>query len=136
LAGNSITVVIGSGTDNTAIIDGFTITAGNAEGLNEANELNEWDSGGGMFNSNGSPTITNCSFLGNEAFFYGAGMCNINNSSPTITNCIFSDNVATSGLGGGMASFISNPTLINCTFSRNQAHDGGGGCLTLLTPPR
>jgi len=135
LAGNSITVVIGSGTDNTAIIDGFTITAGNAEGLNEANELNEWDSGGGMFNSNGSPTITNCSFLGNEAFFYGAGMCNINNSSPTITNCIFSDNVATSGLGGGMASFISNPTLINCTFSRNQAHDGGGGVLNIANSP-
>ncbi|MBU0616741.1 MAG: hypothetical protein KKI02_03405, partial [Planctomycetes bacterium] len=47
-------VVTGSATDETAVLDGFTITGGNASG--------SWprDTGGGMYNDGGSPTLTNC----------------------------------------------------------------------------
>ena len=87
--------------------------------------------GGGMYNNNSGPTLTNCTFTGNRAWhlYYrtgmGGGMCNYE-SSPTLTNCTFSGN---SGqlYGGGMASgFWSSPTVTNCTFSGNSAYRGGG----------
>lgn len=75
---NTFHVVTGSGTDVTAIIDGFTITAGYS------------NIGAGMYNESGSPTIRNCFFYANYAQDWsdskGAGMYN-NNSNPTIINC-------------------------------------------------
>ena len=50
---NSFHVVITSDVDSTTVIDGFTIIGGNANG----SDLNSF--GGGMFNENSSPTITN-----------------------------------------------------------------------------
>ncbi len=47
-------------------------------------------------------------------------------SSPTLTDCTFSGNQA--GNGGGMACYdYSSPTLSGCTFSGNEADDAGGG---------
>ena len=60
-AENSNHVVTGSGTDSTAILDGFTITGGNANGTAPHNQ------GGGMYSVVGSPTVTNCTFSGNSA---------------------------------------------------------------------
>ena len=112
---NSYHVVTGSNIEPNAILDGFTITAGNSA----------WSGGGGMRNSNSSPTVTNCTFGGNYAWF-GGGMFN-ENSSPTLTNCTFSENSAANFGGGGMCNWIgSNPTLTNCTFSDNSAWSGGG----------
>jgi hypothetical protein len=50
---NAYHVVTGSGTDNTALLDGFTITAGNADGTDSNSD------GGGLFNTSGSPTVRN-----------------------------------------------------------------------------
>jgi len=48
-----------------------------------------------MFNWSGSPTVTHCTFSGNEADDdSGGGMFN-ENSSPTVTNCIFWGNTDT-----------------------------------------
>ena len=115
---NSYHVLVGSGTEPNAVLDGFTITAGNANG--------SWPYyvGGGMFNSGGSPTVTNCTFSGNEASNAGGGMYNFE-SSPTVTNCTFSGNSA-GGSGGGMATDAGSPTVTNCTFSGNSAGTGGG----------
>ena len=121
---NSYHVVTGSGTDTTAILDGFTITAGNADDIFLNND------GSGMFNETGSPTVTNCTFSGNSASSRGGGMYNFNNSNPTMTNCTFSGNSHTGvfGAGGGgmYNSRNSNPTVTNCTFSHNSAKFGGG----------
>ncbi|MHC4698457.1 MAG: right-handed parallel beta-helix repeat-containing protein [Planctomycetota bacterium] len=115
---NSYHVVTGSGTDDTAILDGFTISAGNANGSSPN------DRGGGMVSDAGSPTITNCTFTGSVAFA-GGGMQNSNSSNPTVTNCTFYGNRAV--MGGGMEnSSNSDPTVINCTFKRNDAVFGGG----------
>jgi len=85
-----------------AILDGFTITAGNAN----------WSSphtyGAGMYNDSSSPAVTACTFTGNSADF-GGGMFN-DNSNPTVTNCIFSDNTAAT-FGGGMYNNGGNPTI-------------------------
>jgi parallel beta-helix repeat protein len=115
---NSYHVVVGA--DN-ATIDGFTITGGNATGDSPNNV------GGGMYNYNCSPTVTNCTFSGNEAE-YGSGMFNDDSSSPLVTNCIFSGNSATED-GGGMYNQNSSPELTNCIFSGNTAAYNGGGML-------
>ncbi|MHC4314737.1 MAG: right-handed parallel beta-helix repeat-containing protein [Planctomycetota bacterium] len=116
---NSYHVVTGSGTDATAVLDGFTITAGNA---NENKNVPR-GCGGGMYNQYGSPTVTNCIFSGNSAS-KGGGMYN-NNSSPTVTNCTFSGNSVYQG--GGMYNNDSSPTVTNCTFSGNSSSWTGGG---------
>jgi len=124
---NSYHVVTASGTDATAVIDGFTITAGNANG----SFPDEW--GGGMVsNPPGSPTVTNCTFSGNSAT-WGGGMYNVSNSSPTVTNCIFSGNSA--ALGGGMLHQVNSPILTNCTFSGNLAGIRGGGMYNNASSP-
>jgi parallel beta-helix repeat protein len=108
--------VSGEGPDT--VLEGFTITGGNADGSSPNN------GGGGMRIVNASPTITDCVFSGNSADL-GGGMF-IDNASPTITDCVFSGNSA--GLGGGM--FIDNaqssPTITDCVFSGNSAGLGGG----------
>ena len=114
-------VVTSNGCDANTVLEGFTITDGSAA------------NGGGMYNINSSPTVTNCTFSSNTSVDYGGGggMHNGENSSPTVTNCTFSGNTATTdyGGGGGMSNRNSRPTVTNCTFSSNTAvgFSGGGG---------
>ena len=108
-----------SGEGPNTVLSGFVITGGNANGPLFV--------GGGMYNLNSSPTVTNCSFSGNNANNSGGGMYNLN-SSPSVTNCMFSGNTARSG-GGMYISSGSNPTVISCTFSGNSAIGNGGGIL-------
>ena len=114
---NSYHVVTGSNTDADAVLDGFTIIAGHADGPYPD------VFGAGMFISAGSPTVANCTFSGNSAG-EGGGMY-INVGSPMIAGCTFSANSA-GGDGGGMENLGGSPTLINCTFSGNSAQYGGG----------
>ena len=140
---NSYHVATGSGTDATAILDGFTITAGNANGSSSLQ-----NNGGGMLINNGSPTLTHCTFTGN-AGDYGAGLGNYN-ASPAVMHCTFTANHAETGgggmandanaaptvtycefagnsgeFGGAMRSYNGSPTVTNCTFSGNSASYGG-----------
>jgi len=122
IVGNNVLhVVTSSATDGTAVLDGFTITAGHARGVAPC------DRGGGIENDSGSPTLTNLSISGNSADF-GGGMCNLAVISPTMTNVTFTGNSASS-IGGGMLNGGgSSPTLTNAIFSGNSAaNDGGGG---------
>jgi Protein of unknown function (DUF1565) len=57
--GSSYDVVTGSGTNSTADLDGFTISGG---GLNYGGAA---AGVGGMYNSGGSPTLTDCTFTQN-----------------------------------------------------------------------
>ncbi|MGD8786702.1 MAG: C10 family peptidase [Phycisphaerales bacterium] len=143
---NSFHVITGNGTDSTAIIDGFTIVGGNANGsymegygagiyiyrgsptVNDCKFIdnNADDGGAGMYNSYCEPIVTNCTFIMNEAR-WGGGMYNGYNSNPTLTNCTFNGNSATSRGGGMYNGNNSNPTLTNCTFSENSTTYEGGG---------
>ena len=117
---NSYHVTTGSNTDATAILDGFTISGGNANGSFPE------DRGAGMFNVAGNPSVTNCTFSGSTAF-NGGGMYNLV-GSPTMTNCTFSGNSAIGQLGGGgMFNQDSSATVTNCTFSENSSNSFGGG---------
>ena len=115
---NSYHVVVGSGTAATAVLDGFTVTAGRADGTG-------YDScGGGMLNAGGSPVVANCTFSGNAATF-GGGMYVDTNLSPPITNCTISANTAQ--YGGGIYLYGGAPRITGCTFSANTATSTGGG---------
>jgi hypothetical protein len=109
---------------NNAVLDGFTITGGNANGIYPN------DSGGGMYNGSCSyPTVTNCTFSSNSATGgVGGGMYNGSYSHPTVTNCTFSNNSAGSWGGGMYNGEPSSTTVTNCTFSSNSAGFGGGMC--------
>ena len=72
-------VLCNSGETSNTIIEGFTITNGHNS-----------DNGGGMFNYDSSPILTDCSFMNNTAP-YGGGMYN-NGSSPALTNCTLCSN--------------------------------------------
>jgi len=119
-------VVTANGVNSAAKLDGFTITNGNT------------DAGGGMYNSNSSPTVSNCTFSGNTATVNGGGMYNYN-SSPTVINCTFSENSASFiGIaeGGGMYNYNnSSPTVTNCTFTGNTSGYNGGGMSNIVSSP-
>jgi len=118
---NSIHVVTGSGCDETAVLDGFTITDGNANG-----SVWQVSDGGGMYTYAGSPTLINCAFVGNSADLGGGGMYNREYSNPTLVNCLFTGNVSWGFGGGGISNQDSScPTLVNCTFSGNSAEHSG-----------
>ncbi len=139
---NTRTMVIGSATDATAILDGFLIRRAHYD-------ISVWDSlgsGGGMHNTSGSPYVVNCTFTQNWTISgVGAGMRNWGSSSPTVVGCTFKDNGAggmynynsspgvircmfSGNSGGGMSNDFSSPTLVSCKFIRNFAPRGAGIC--------
>ena len=110
---NSYHVVVGA---TGAVIDGFTVMAGNASGTAASCR------GGGMYNAGNSPAITNVTFSANSAYA-GGGMYNLS-CSPVLTAVTFSANSAYAG--GGMYNLSCSPVLTAVTFSANSAYDGGG----------
>jgi predicted outer membrane repeat protein len=124
---NSYHVVTASGVDSTAILDGVTISDGNASAPAMTVPTAFSNAGGGMLVWYGSPTISNCIFDSNSAYDGGAGLM-ADSSSPTLTDCTFSNNTTTTGVGaGGGAGFqYSTVTLDGCTFDSNTALGGGG----------
>jgi YD repeat-containing protein len=116
---NSYHVV--KGTDN-GILDGFTITGGNANGSGADGR------GGGISCVGVSPTIRNCTIAGNISSDFGGGMYNQRPCSPIVADCFFYDNSSTSGGGVSNYSYPAHgcsATFINCAFSGNQASWGG-----------
>jgi parallel beta-helix repeat protein len=104
---NSYHVLNGASQNATAVIDGFTITGGNA------NSTANNDRGGGILCLSGSsPTVRNCIFRANRCTF-GGGAGYINSSSPTFTNCQFLDNV-----GGSFGGAFDMATSVSATFDR------------------
>ncbi len=136
---NAYHVVFNENISGTAVMDGFTLTAG------QANNIHAYfgHRGGGMLNNNSHPTLTNLIFRGNHGI-YGGGMANYNGGSPTLTNITFADNTAASS-GGGMLNRGSSPTLINITFRGNSTAYkpwdryppmiGGGGMCNYSSSP-
>ncbi|MEW6076645.1 MAG: choice-of-anchor U domain-containing protein [Thermodesulfobacteriota bacterium] len=130
---NAYQVVTFDGVSPQTVLDGFTITAGNAD--------SGYAVGGGIYNDSlgsgavSSPTISNCTISNNHADWSGGGVFNGTNSgstsNPTLTNCVISRN--SSSFGGGICNNTNDqctcsPILLNCVISGNEANSGGGIC--------
>ena len=119
---DSIHVIVGSGADSTAVLDGFTVKDGNAD-----SETGGYSMGGGLYIVDGSPTIRNVIFSDNQASTGGAVHVE-GNSSPLFEDCRFEDNSAYYD-AGAFNSENASPELTDCSFTGNFALDGVGGAL-------
>jgi len=139
---NSYHVVTGSGADDTAVLDGFFITGGNANGSGIA--IVNYH-GGGMINvssAGGSvpanPTLANCTFHRNSAGRRGGGFYN-EVGTPTLIDCVLSENHANWASiqegGGGMYNDRGNLTLRNCRFAGNTTIGNGAGLYNMNATP-
>lgn len=128
---NCYHVVVNVYNNTTSLLDGFTITGGNANVNTDAaisiganNYLLNRSNGGGMLNiGNAQPVLHNIIFADNAARI-GAGMSNLN-SAPKITAAVFTNNIA-SAWGGGMYNLASGAEIFSCLFTGNSADYGGG----------
>jgi predicted outer membrane repeat protein len=119
---------------------GFTITGAAESGIHSQNSTitvansvftaNPGDVGGGIaiFNGGGA-TISNCTFTGNSAAFYGGAIYAYGSiTGPiTINSSTFSNNHAAHEGGAIYSSAASAPLIFNnCTFTNNSSDYLGG----------
>ncbi len=121
ISDNSLHVVYSS-SNASALLDGFTITRGYAEGTNP-NYL-----GGGLLIMNSEPTVQNCRFEYNRAGSGGA-VADWSANASNFINCQFIEN-SSSGAGGAVNIKYSGPIFRGCTFLANSS-DSGGAVFTL-----
>jgi len=116
-----------------AVLDGFTVSGGNADGGAGGIAIfghSGYDrrSGGGIINY-ASSAVKNVSIRRNRAadpdggLPKGAGVFNDGNA--TYTRVTIADNIAVDGAGGGMATYGS-PTLTDVIIRNNSAKNGAG----------
>ena len=121
---NGTCVQLVSGENETAILDGFTITNGNG-----MQGVTAWIGGGLLIQNNSHPTLTNLIVTENTATIgsdpAGGGICIGTGSNPYLENIVVSNN--TSGWGGGMSIYQCSPILHNVIISDNHATLTGGG---------
>ncbi len=124
--GNSFHVLNAAGaTIQNAVLDGFTVTAGNANGAS-------FDArGGGLLMRFGAEVaIRNCRFRANQATFGGAVASQ--DSAPTFTDCIFEGNQASTA--GALWVDMSPATVENSIFRGNEAFNNGGAVVNSSAP--
>ncbi len=129
---NSYHVMVITGlaaTADSVVVDGITVTAGNANGSGNftyGTIVVDQSGGAGMQiasnNNNTRMAFRNCIISDNMAYL-GSGAMYIFGSAPTVANCTFSGNAAYAG--GAMYNASSPSTIVNCTFSGNTGYDGG-----------
>ena len=136
-SGDNCYHVIVSINESTAhILDGFTITKGNANGGTNATingQSGIWaNNGGAMYTYVSTMTISNCVFDDNYGQ-YGGAYKDIG-SPMTFSNCIFSNNEAFNHGGAFDKSYGNATSFINCLFYNNLANRNStrmGGALQL-----
>jgi len=141
---NCYHVVTGHNTDETAVLDGCTITGGNANRgywvayygggitadsawltiLNCKIEGNVAAQGGGLHIGSGGVKLSGCTFSGNAAVHAG-GMLN-GGRQTTVADCAFVNNYADTS---GGATICTDATFTRCSFVRNRAGVYSGGAV-------
>lgn len=130
---NSYTVVYTKNVSMDTVIDGFVITGGSSDGVNDLGDAQRC--GAGWFNhatkGESSPNIENCLFVNNYARD-GAGLYNFaeaGNCNPSILNCQFVNNKADLDGGGMLNHSRKGSCFIDvdaCLFFGNRADNGSG----------
>jgi len=110
-------VVAGDG----AVLDGFTVRGGRADG-DGTNGL-----GGGLLITGGAPVIAGCRFEDNQAVAGGA--IYFSDATPLILDSRFEGNAA-SLTGGAIAAHGGQGVIERCVFENNEAVINGGALRT------
>lgn len=131
---------LGTAISSTTILDGVTITGGDASG---GPAPTFWKVGGGLFcNGSGSgsacsPTLSNIRFFGNRAESSGGALAAFGEggeSSPLVRNAIFSGNMSDDAGGAvwnqGEFGGTSEPLFDSVTFVNNHATNLGGAMIS------
>lgn len=144
---NGTVVSFKSGENNTAKLDGFTITGGS--GFRQQYRITSYSGsrlsfdrvygGGVLITGNSSPVIINNYITNNttrnissDVLGVGAGIAVLDSSSPTIENNTINGNYS-GGHGGGIAVWYnSSPRINNNIIDNNHADDIGGGILVAM----
>lgn len=119
---NSRHVVLGDGVSTYVILDGFIVTAG------QANLSASSDAYGGGLNTSygqGEYVISNVVFSGNSAIENGGGIYNWYAKGMTLQNVTFIGNTA-SNQGGGIYLQSGLVSMTDVVFEKNSAKNGGG----------
>jgi predicted outer membrane repeat protein len=119
-AENSYHVVRASSVNTATVLDGFTITAGHANGISADN-----NGPAVSLDSNADVVIRSCRIERNMSSSTGGGV-HVLASNPTFRDCIFRENHNTGSEGGALALLSSSATLIGCDFIDNEASGSGG----------
>jgi hypothetical protein len=124
-----------SGETAAAVVDGFTITNGlpnrieNGSSPTIRNSIFSFHILNGAICNNASPIISHCTFTDNgvAASVWGAGIHCSNNSLLRVDHCSFVRNRASGGdYGGGIFAQSSSLIVSDCVFRANDAEGGGG----------
>lgn len=118
---------------SASVLDGFTLTGGEASSNLGASSTTPSYSGGGIFMTNAGPTLTHLRIAANHASFRGAGIYADGGSGISLSDVRLEDNRA-ANTGGGMSLLSADVRLKRVTFLRNQADPtfAYGGGLDLL----
>lgn len=128
---NSFHVLVARMVGRASVLDGFTVSGGNANGPGSERM------GAGLYALRSSPSVLGCAFVenttGNAPTAYGGGLCADEGSAPLVVQTRFARNGA--GNGGGMAvhnelrqyEAAAWPRLTDCVFEDNLATFNGGG---------
>jgi hypothetical protein len=132
--------------EQSAVIDGFTITGGNDDGggLSYADDGmliancvfsdNHAGYDGGAMTVHGDGVIVDsCAFIGNTSE-YEAGAIAASSSTLLVVNSIFIDNYADYE-GGAISNSTSTIEIVNCSFYANVAAYEGGALATHWSAP-
>lgn len=112
---NTTSIVVASGVDATAVLDGVIVRGGYGPS----------SSGAGLRALNGSPTVIGCVF--EECLAASGGALLSDNGSPTIVDCTFQGNYAWGGRGGALYfGSPGAPAVTGCTLASNTTYGAGG----------
>jgi hypothetical protein len=113
-----------NGLDNSAVLDGVTITGGNAN--SGTGGASRDDYGGGILNVSSSPTILNCLITQNSGDISGGMDTDFTTIATRVINCSFVNNTGSQTGGFYEERNTVGSILINCHFENNSGGNGGG----------
>ncbi|MFM9958761.1 MAG: dockerin type I domain-containing protein [Phycisphaerales bacterium] len=125
---NSVNVVTVPELVSGAELEGFAITAGNAD---QAGSI--LNTGGGALAIRGSISVRSCNIKLNTGSIFGAGAvdCLSGNGAVHFVQCTYAANRVSSGLSGGivLVEALGPVRFVNCGFYGNNAAAGTAGLL-------